>query len=399
MNRVLIIHGEGNTFNNPSLKAIIDLLVTNGYQCHVRYPHGNAPMPAYPGVVQLSYGWFLQKLKRWTYDRLCSAGLARLFVSIEDRIVYPHFDLILAVDRLGLIEAAVLHERHGTPFVFISFEIMFASETSRRFKRLEREAARDCSMWLAQDRIRAACLIEENDLSADTAFLLPLASAGLGKFPPVRLRDRLGIPVECKVAILMGSLASWSMAREIIDTVRNWPQDWVLIVHERYGNTEANLRTLGVHARDLPDRVHFSGQAPDLVDDLGYVLAGITAGLAFYRPTRNSPYTGRNLEYLGLASGKISTFLRYGIPVVCNEIGLYAEQVRAHGLGAVVDHPDRIAQVLPLVTQATGIAASGHFADFLDFNLKSVELLQRLEQCMSPPPNDGTPDRGTVRND
>ncbi|QIL21428.1 glycosyltransferase family 4 protein [Thermomonas sp. HDW16] len=385
MKKVLVIHGEGNTFNNPSLKAIIDLLGSRGYQCHIRYASSPAPMPSYPNIVQLPYGWFLRKVKRWTYDRLCSRWLARLFVSIEDIAIYPEFDLILAVDRLGLIEAAILSKRHGTPFVFISFEIMFADETSRRFKRIERLSARNCCFWIVQDEVRAACLVEENALDIENSFILPLASAGPGVFPAMRLRDQMGIPKNYSVAVLIGSLTTWSMAKETIESVRDWPPDWALLVHERYGNTESALNRLGVSAHELSDRIYFSGQAPDRVDDLGYVLEGVSAGLAFYRPTHDSIYTGKNLEYLGFASGKVSTYLRYGIPVICNEIGLYAQQVRAHDFGVVVAHPSQIAQALPLTSEPTTMSPSRYFADFLDFNLRSSELLHRFEQCMAAP--------------
>ena len=46
LKRVLIIHTDGNSFNNPSLKCIIDLLLEKGCEIDLRYPKSDAPMPA-----------------------------------------------------------------------------------------------------------------------------------------------------------------------------------------------------------------------------------------------------------------------------------------------------------------------------------------------------------------
>lgn len=37
MKRVLIIHPEGNSFNNPTMKAIIDLLLDNNFEITIRH--------------------------------------------------------------------------------------------------------------------------------------------------------------------------------------------------------------------------------------------------------------------------------------------------------------------------------------------------------------------------
>ena len=383
--RILIIHTDGNTFNNPSLKCIIDLLLENGCEIDLRYPRSNAPMPSRRGVRLLPFGSIATRLKANIFDRLSSRRLAALSVRAERLALYRNYDLVIGVDRQGLIEAGILHRLSGTPYVFFSFEIMFESETSARYKALEREAAAGVSLWLVQDEARARQLEIENGLRPANRFLLPLASAGPGAPGTQRLRDRLGVPEDMYVAIAIGSVERWSMAGRILKSVAGWPRDWALIVHERYGRTRERLRAeLAQVAPLVGRRIFLSDAAPELVDDLGTVLAGVSAGLAFYEPDFKGPYSGRNLQHLGMASGKISTYLRYGVPVILNDIGLYPGEARRFGFGRVVESPEQIAGQLESCRNARcGSSARSYFLEKLDFNLHAQGLWSRLRAAMA----------------
>lgn len=393
MRHVLLIHHDGNAFANPSLKALIDLLLEKGYHCTIRHAATGAPAPAAPGVASLPYGWLLGKARKWACDRLRARWLVSAIVALESRLLYGKPVLTIAVDRAGLIEAAALKRQRGVPFVFVSFEILFAAETSQAFKRMEQDAGKACAFWIVQDEARAAEVARENALDPDRAFLLPLASDGRGQVPGERLRDGLGIPADRKVAIMIGSMAPWTMAVEVMRSVDAWPAEWVLIVHERYGNTLAELRRLGVDVSALTGRIHFSTEAPRAVDDMGSVLSGVSAGIAFYRPTHDSPYTGRNLEVIGKAAGKIATYLRYGVPVVTNEIGAYARDIRTHGFGAVAAHPGELGAALSSIGEDAARAAGDYFDRYLDFSLRRDALWSLLDGAIRPPEAAGTDTR------
>ena len=383
--RILIIHTDGNTFNNPTLKCVIDLLLEKGCEVDLRYPRSNAPMPAPRGVRLLPFGRIARHLKANVFDRLASRRLAALCVSAERLALYRKYDLLIGVDRQGLIEAGILHRLTGTPYVFFSFEIMFESETSARYKALEREAATAASMWLVQDEARARQLEIENGLQPGNRFLLPLASAGPGALGTRRLRDQLRVPEAMKVAIAIGSVEGWSMTGRILKSVAGWPEDWALIVHERYGRTRERLRAeLAPVGHLVGRRIFLSDDAPDLVDDLGTVLAGVSAGLAFYEPDFKGPYSGRNLQHLGMASGKISTYLRYGVPVILNDIGLYPGEARRFGFGRVVESPEQIAGQLDACREERcGSSARSYFLEKLDFNVHVHGLWSRLRDAMA----------------
>lgn len=372
MKRVLLIHPEGNTFNNPTLKSVVDLFRDKNVHLTIRYQLGLSPMPVSPGILLLPIGKIQQKVKNVVFNRLCWEWLAYLYVSLEQIFVYKKYDLIVGVDRQGLIEAGMLYRLVKTPFVFFSFEIMFESETSKHFKSIEKKMAQYVKQWFVQDEIRAFYLQKENNLNPAIKTLLPLASSGTAEKHGARLRDQLGVPISRKVAIAIGSISDWSMVREIVSSVLKWPEDWVLIIHDRYGKTETELEKLGCDINDVPKgRVFLSNHSSMLVDNMSDVLAGVSAGLALYRPNYNGPYTGDNLRYLGLASGKISTYLRYGVTPVMNDIGQYSSLAKIHGFGLIVEDADGIGILLETLTESAWSArarARLFYKEFLDFN-------------------------------
>lgn len=375
--RILIIHTDGNSFNNPSLKCIIDLLLDNGCRVDLRYPESKAPMPPLDNIRLIPYRKFFKRIKFFVFDLICNKRLAFLLVCIEKLFLYNRYNLIIGVDRQGLIEANILNQITAVPYIFFSFEIMFESETSARYKLLEQEASKNVSYWLIQDKLRAEKLEYENKLQSSNRIILPLASAGIGTLKTDRLRDHLKIPANKKVAIIIGSLSKWTMTSDILRTVENWPENWVLIVHERYGCTHEDLKSQHIVIDSLKNKkVYISDAATKFVDDMGSVLAGVSVGLAFYEPDFSGSYTGKNLKYLGFSSGKISTYLRYGVPVILNDIGLYAKEAEQFRFGCVVQCAEHIKHKLEKVSsEEYQNNARCYFSKNLDFDIYKKDIL------------------------
>ncbi len=379
--KILIIHTDGNTYNNPSLKCIINLLSENKIEVDIRYPLTFAPMPEEKGVFLIRWGRIYSIIKKIVQDILCSWSLSYFLVYLETKIIYKKkYDLIIGVDRIGFIESSILSKIYKIPYLLVSFEIMFESETSLKFKKIEIKATHDCRKWIIQDEERAVQLSNENKLSLTNCLQLPLASAGRGILKEIRLRDELGIPRHKKVAILIGSLASWTMTELIIKSVYLWPEEWVLIIHERYGKTNIFVdRIFNETEFDFREKIYLSCHSSNMVDDMGFVFSGVDVGLAFYKPDFKTPFTGKNLIHLGLASGKISTYLRYSIPVIINEIGLYSEKVRKHDFGNVVDTVEQIGLCLEKEDWLTkGFNASRFFEEYLDFKRFEKDILDSI---------------------
>jgi len=385
MKRALIYHAEGNPFNNPTMKCLIDLMLERGFSIDLHYLQSTAPMPLYKGIKLFP---FRGRLQRWK-DKLSVRPLGIFpvfFIGLLQKIInYKRYNLIIGVDRQGLIAASELHKITGIPYIFISFEIMFEEETSAEYKLPEREASKEVAAWIVQDDVRAAQLQRENHLDPLNKILLPVASAGVGIKRESRLRDRLGIPRSWKVAISMGHLDKCSMISQIINSIADWPDDWALIVHARYGHTSAILAEyLSKNANLLNRKIFVSDAATEFVDDMGDILSGVNVGLAFYMPEYEGKYrhfTGNNLKYLGLSSGKISTYLRYDIPVIMNDIGVYAEEARTFKFGCVVNHPVHIKDYLAEISREEySKNARNYYSEKLDFNIYRHNILSLIDE-------------------
>ena len=83
LKNVLIIHTDGNSFNNPSLKCLMDLLLEKGCEIDLRYPKSHAPMPDTKGIRLLPFSKILRRLKAIIFNRVCSWPLVFLSVLIE----------------------------------------------------------------------------------------------------------------------------------------------------------------------------------------------------------------------------------------------------------------------------------------------------------------------------
>ena len=381
--RILIIHPEGNAFNNPSLKAILDYFGECGLKCDIASKKRDILQPTSPYLSWLFDRKLLQRIKAIAINVLCVGFICQLVVKWQwMKQPKGQYKLIIGVDRQGLIEAYFLSLIMNIPYYFISFEIMFEKETSPRFKQLERDAAKKVTAWIVQDEVRAEKLAQENRLDRSKVFYLPLASRGLGSLGPGRLRDELGIPKDKHVMIAMGSIQKWAMIDEILTSLPLWPDNWALIVHDRYGFTKKQMANFITPERKVSRRLFISESSTKYVDDMGYILNGVSFGLTFYRSFAGHQYWGDNLKYLGRASGKIATFFRYGIPVITNEIGIMADDIRSFNLGHVLVSPLAIPSLLQnreLEDQKKYYdCCRQYFSEKLDFHLYAEELAIKL---------------------
>jgi hypothetical protein len=113
----------------------------------------------------------------------------------------------------------------------------------------------------------------------------------------------------------------------------------------------------------------------DLVD-------GADVGLAFYVASDGSAYTQRNIETIGLSSGKVAYALRAGLPVIVNAATSIAPVLVEAGCGLAV----RGASELPRALETVAANADGYsqracafFEQRLDPRGAFAEVIRRLD--------------------
>ncbi len=373
---IILIHPEGNISNNPNLLGIVEILCENGFQVDIysrKRTHltQEAPCPSSRFI---------------TTDIEDPDDTAVLFPPVTElapesasniRKAFAECSLVIGVDR-GIIEAARLAEICNVPYGMISYEIYFSEETGSEFKRPEQEACRGLSFAVCQDRVRSAQLSRENGIPLDMIIDIPVA--GRAVVPRERsyaLHEALGIEKSRKIALYIGeATAKWAGFEELLESTATWDDSWVLILHHRYGQMgEAICRQL-----ENNDKVYRSPFPSLPYSELSRLLNAADLGVAFYLPQMESPILQErnNLRYIGMASGKIATYLQHGLPILVNEIGEMSDYVRQFGLGAVVTNISESGAVLRdvdrYVLDRCAPMASSFFLNYLDLD-RTIEPL------------------------
>ena len=317
MKRIAIIHPEGNINNNPNLTGIVEILCEKNYEVDI-----------------------YSLIRHEIYQKSPCNG-SRLF--LEDctnqeeleKILRHKFNspysLVIGVDR-GIIEAEIISSILGVPYGLISYEIFFADETGFEYKKLEIKACHNINFFIVQDEMREKLLCSENQIKCDNIFYIPVAGRGIKNVVKQKLwHKKYNIPADHKIAVYMGSVHKWAMIDEIIDYAPNIPSDWHIIIHNRYGNNFVNKNYIRL-IENTPN-IHLSNEIFDSFESMKNALSSSDLGLAFYNPIKGDKYAGKNIQHLGLSSGKISTYLQHGVPIATNVNYPFSDYIKKYNIG------------------------------------------------------------------
>jgi hypothetical protein len=290
---------------------------------------------------------------------------------------------VIGVDPDGLVRAETI--ARGAPLVYYSLELLLSYELStpadRHLKVKERELSRKAAFTIVQDADRGRLLADDNGLSMDRVVLVPNAPPGPARRQPSRYwHARFGLPLHARVVIHSGSLGDWTGIEAIVDSVPTWPEPWVLVVHTRY-DAESSPYVDQLKSRADPRRVYFSLR-PVARQEYEPLIDGGDVGVGFYVPHSGSAFTQRNVQTIGLSSGKLAYYLRAGLPVIVNGAASVAASVESAGMGVSVDNALAIPRALErIATDYDRLSdnAMSFFADHLDFRTAFAEVVRRVD--------------------
>lgn len=376
--KILIVHSEGNVNNNPNLSGLVEILCEHGYAVDIasprrkqitqRSPHPNARLLLTDNPSGLHGGEFV------LLDRKPLSTPEQIAEAVEG---IGNYDFIFGVDR-AIIEAAIIANAKAIPCGLISYEIYFEEETDCQYKRPEQLACEDIIFAVCPDGVRAEHLCRENQIPIEKIIKIPVAGRGcVQRNKSFMLHDKLGIERTKKIAIYTGSVSAFCMTEELIDSAAMWPDNWVLVVHNRYGVDKRTELLRQKYAQSK--KVLFSTEPVESPCQMHTLLNCADIGVALYKPLPSSKLVGNNIRYIGLSSGKIATYLQHGLPVLVNEIGIMSDCVRRYNLGMVHSGPLPIRISEDLIAGQQSRNASQFFAEYLDLNKAAVPLLRVLD--------------------
>ena len=311
-------------FENPAISVITDRPgVFRRAGIVWSYPKGGRP-----------YSWLVSNLYRPLWRRLF---FRRTFLQ---RHASRPYACLIGMDVEGLAAAAPLAEFIRAPFVYWSLELEFLDEITSKRQRTDKlreiEYSRRASFTIIQDEWRAQALVEENGLDPTKVLCVPNAPRGRARRSPGNfLRERLNIPPQRKIVLCAGQLGWWAMSEEIMATAASWPEEYVLVYQSRQRLDRSSLKYTDSRKVFILSEPVPGGQYRDLVDSAD-------VGLAFYRPDRPGLPRSKNLEIMGLSSGKLADYLRCGLPVIVNEVTGPRELLNTYKCGLCVPKPSGI---------------------------------------------------------
>ncbi len=276
------------------------------------------------------------------------------------------FDLVICVDAYGLVIGTPLARSRKVPVVYFSLELLFWREIHKfslfALKSTELIYIRQTSSVIIQDRPRANALRASTWYTPKRLHELPNAWPGevVGGRSNV-LRTRLGIPEGVNIVVHAGSCSRWTLVAELAESAQAWPEGYVLAIQSRFSLGDSAYEARLKRAID-GRRVFFLGE-PCPSTELVKLLSGATIGVALYKCIPED-MLGANLLLAGKSSGKFSTYLQAGLPVIVNRSAGLDGLVEKYRCGAVVERIEDCGMCLKTLTgrlKAAGDAARDCF--------------------------------------
>ena len=313
-------------------------------------------------------------------------GVARLsfYALIIRKILTRKYAAIIAYDAPSVVAAWLATRVIRIPFVYHSLELYlsnipaFANRKARFWKRLERAAHAKASFTIVQDEGRARLLLDENRVRKAHVFYVPNSFGGLSRHQHGNsdyLRRKYGIPEKNRIMLAVGGIASFTRTIETIEAFLRCPPNWTLVIH-------------GKKESDYFDRVQRMADGRRLILSTDFLLdrefdamvASADVGFAIY-----DRGAGKNIEAMGLSSGRIAAYLRCGVPVVASGFPSLRQIIDSTSCGECVDSEDEIQQAVDRILHdyarysSSALECYCHLFDF-DTAYRAVVNELRLRQ-------------------
>ena len=335
--RILIIHPEGNIVNNPNLFSIAQYL-TESYTVDVLMPDIGLELEKEITFNVIYYGTLLNRIKH----KINNYYLYKILNFICSFLLKNKYDFIFGIDRVGIIDAHFFANKFNCNYALISYEIFFEDETSKKYKKIEIKACSNVEFAVVQDEVRGEQLSKENSIELAKMLYIPVAGDGQSydQKKQYNLHKKFGLSEDSKILIFTGSVSGSNCIDKLLDGIDEFlPQDWYLIIHDRYGQAEQRMKKLNIKNM-TESKVLFIKNKVFSFDELQEVLNDADLGFIGYCPNYQTPHTGKNIKDIGLSSGKFSTYMQNGLPVIVynskdlgsiveqNNLGFYVSEIR-----------------------------------------------------------------------
>lgn len=390
---IAIVTPKIDTFSNPTMTILFEKLLERNYKIlFYGFEQMFIPKDIYPKIEHLGlpFNFYrnkkninsLVKLSKQYYD------LFRKF-RIKNKV-----SVLICVDPMGLVIAGRIKKLLNVKIVYASFEIFFRDEfffhKKKILKELEIKYSEDVNLVIVQDERREKLLRSADNFQNGTKFLrIPVSPKMVNaKRSNYDIYKELNIPRGKKIVVYSGTLQNWSGINEITNLFpEKWNDEFWLVVHSHHKvNPEDDIgrKIRWLIGEGMPITLH--DQAFYEFEDYCEFLLSCRIGIASYVPNTLDIFAGKNLEAIGLSSGKFSTYMMLGIPTVATSSITYDELNIEYNFGEVVKKIDEIPNALKKIEKDYEVKAAGCLKlyneilkpdDRIENLLNEIELMEK----------------------
>ena len=288
-------------------------------------------------------------------DREPRALVTLLFVLWVVLSVWRSHSLVFAGGIRGLLAAYGYSLLRRCKIVNYQTELYIGAKLDTRskklFKAIERRAAQRSCLTIEHDENRRELLVADLGVDPRRVAIVPNSPRGPAAWRPTDfLQRRFGLDPGTPIVLSPGSLSEFFASSQVVEAAQFLAPPWRCVVHSAQPRSRDEPYIQHLIDLDTAGRTLFS------LDPLPYaqieaLLGSASVGLVLY-----SSQAGENTSAVGLASGKLSHFLKLGVPVIVSPLPGLADFVRRHGVGEVLEAPEQ----LPVLTERIQRDAEGY---------------------------------------
>ena len=249
--------------------------------------------------------------------------------------------LNIGIDTNGSIVALAKFYLLKQKFIYLSLELNHPSGFmgfAKIINILEKLAYRKSEFIIVQDKDRFDTLCAYNQYQHPNVFYLPnspTSSNSLVAGTKVKnyFREIFNLSEDKFSCIVLqaGMIQDAVFSKELAQAFVYIQNNWALVFHDRE-QREVNdpyIKELqAINSKNL-----FLSLKPLPYEQIERVYESATIGLAFYRNLDN------NFSQISMASGKISHYLKYGVPILVNDLTSLSKLINTYQVGIVIKDP------------------------------------------------------------
>ena len=225
------------------------------------------------------------------------------------------YELLIAFHIDEFIVAGLLGTLHKIPVVYFCLEILDFDQVrtikSKIKKMLEIYFNKKAALTITQDESRKNLICKINHLPLNKVLCIPNSYIGIKNRKTDYLRRKFKIDSGKIIILYTGGIESWAIDENLINASKNWDSQYVLVLHgwSRDGFLKKIQPLISEINRN--NQKIFVSEGPLCPDDYNELIMSSDIALVWLKKNPSS-----NVKNIGLSSGKMSSYLRCGIPIV-----------------------------------------------------------------------------------